>query len=264
MSRDRTPLEIEYQPIVNLATGQLSGFEALLRWPHPTYGLISPGEFIPLAEDTGLILPLGEWVLKTACHQIQHWQQVFPQRHLNLAVNISGRQLLKPNFVYSVDQVLQDIGFKPSHLTLEVTESTALENFQETAVILNQLRALGLEIAIDDFGTGHSCLSRLHSFSAKSLKIDRDFVRQMGDTGKRSEVVKAIIAVAHSLNMQVVAEGIETVGQLNRLRALNCDQGQGYYFSRSLPCSEVTEMLTKAPDWPNWIERADSLAPRLN
>ncbi|MBE9080251.1 EAL domain-containing protein [Romeria aff. gracilis LEGE 07310] len=261
MNQDRTPFRIEYQPIITMETGQLDGFEALVRWIHPEQGLISPSEFIPLAEDTDLILELGEWVLKNACRQVQQWRQNRPYQALNIAVNISGRQLLKPDFACEVSEILQDLGLNPSSLTLEITESIALESFQETVGALNQLRANGIQIAIDDFGTGYSCLSRLHSFGASSLKIDRAFISQMGDTGERSEIVEAIIAVAHSLKMRVVAEGIETVGQLDRLRALDCDWGQGYYFSRSLPSSAVDELLKKAP---NWIESADRLAPRLN
>ena len=239
-------LELYYQPIISLTTGTITGFEALLRWQHPTRGFISPNEFIPVAEDTGMIMSIGRWVLREACRQMCAWQAAFPQS-LTIAVNISGQQFIQPDLVEQIEQILQITGFDGNRLKLEITESVLITNAQEVALILEQLKALGVKFAIDDFGTGYSSLSRLYELRVDTLKIDRSFIERM-DLSEGTEIVQAIIALAHSLNIQVTAEGVETEAQLATLKSLGCDEGQGYFFSRPQPGS-VAQNLLASPPW---------------
>ncbi len=237
--------QVYYQPIVSLASGRIKGFEALVRWQHPIRGLVSPMEFIPIAEETGLIVPLGYWVLRSACYQMRVWQERFPTTPpLTISVNLSSKQFLQPNLIEQIDKVLQETGLSACSLRLEVTESAIMENTETAATMLLQLRNLGIEIYIDDFGTGYSSLSYLQRFPVNALKIDRSFVSHMGVDGEDSEIVQTIIMLAHKLGIDVIAEGVETQEQLAQLRELCCSQAQaqGYLFSKPLN-SQATESL---------------------
>lgn len=244
--------QLYYQPLINLETGRVCGFEALLRWTHRTRGSIPPHQFIPVAEATGLINPLGHWVFQEACRQMYRWQLMFPQLSpqlsLTISVNLSVQQLLQPFLLEEIDQVLQETGLAPGSLRLEITESVMMENAQQTAAILLQISRRGICLAIDDFGTGYSSLSRLCSFSVNSLKIDRSFIRHM-DSREQLEIVRASIMLAHSLGIQVTAEGIETAAHLSTLRTLGCEEGQGYYFARPMNSQAAQDLLATAPQW---------------
>jgi EAL domain-containing protein (putative c-di-GMP-specific phosphodiesterase class I) len=245
---------VVYQPIVELSTGEIAGFEALVRWNHPKRGLISPGQFIPLAEETGLIIALDHYVLREACTQIQAWHDLFPDRELMLSANLSSKQFLQLDLVARVEATLLHTGLPPASLKLEITEGVLMNDPEAAAVLLQSLRDLGIRLSIDDFGTGYSSLSYLHSFPLNTLKIDQSFVKRMEDNGTEhgqgGEIVTTIVQLARNLRMDVIAEGIETAHQLERLRAIDCDFGQGYFFSRPIPASEVEKMLASSVSWP--------------
>jgi diguanylate cyclase (GGDEF)-like protein len=235
-------LEVFYQPQATLEDGRVIGMEALVRWRHPVRGMVSPAEFIPLAEETGLIIPLGDWVLRTACAQLKAWMtQGLPQ--LRVAVNLSVRQLLQKDFTSSVETVLADTGLPAHLLELEITESTLMENAQDTLTALHRLRALGVRLSIDDFGTGYSSLSYLKRFPVDIIKIDRSFVRDVPQDADDAAIVTAIIALAHSLRLEVVAEGVETEAQLHFLRARRCDLLQGYHLSPAIPAEQFAQLI---------------------
>ncbi|MBD1915322.1 MULTISPECIES: EAL domain-containing protein [Cyanophyceae] len=238
---------LHYQPIVSLATGQVRGFEALVRWQHPTRGLISPLEFIPVAEETGLIGPIGWWVLETACQQLMHWQTVSQAVPLTMNVNLSAIQLKQAELIERLEAVLQATQIPRHCLKLEITESCILDTFTSEAQSLKRLKALGVRLCIDDFGTGYSSLSRLHEFPIDTLKIDRSFVQRLSPTGTDPqtslETVQMILTLAHSLNIDVVAEGIETAAELDILKALGCESGQGYWFAPPLVTASAAQWL---------------------
>jgi diguanylate cyclase (GGDEF)-like protein len=237
---EKEELCVYYQPIVSLAGRELYGFEALVRWQHPERGLILPDEFIPLAEETSLILPLGLQVLREACNQLRTWQQRSPSnRDLIMSVNLSGKQLNQPDLIERIQEVLQECQIKPWHLKVEITETVVMENPEVAAVTLGKLRNLGVRLSIDDFGTGYSSLSYLNRFPVDTLKIDRSFVTSMNEADENLQIVKTIVTLAGNLGMQVVAEGIETEKQLNELRLLKCQYGQGYLFSKPLDVMEA-------------------------
>jgi diguanylate cyclase (GGDEF)-like protein len=243
---ERQEFCLHYQPIVKVATGRLYGFEALVRWQHPERGLVSPMEFIPVAEETGLIVPLGRWVLEEACRQVREWQYQSPEyRSLTLSVNLSGKQLNDPKLVQQVKDILLETEFDPRRLKLEITESVIMENAEAATSLLRQLRALGLQLSIDDFGTGYSSLSYLHRFPVTNLKIDRSFVSRMGLGDENLEIVRTIVMLARNLRMEVVAEGIETQEQHAQLKALGCHYGQGYLFSRPLAPEAARAFIEK-------------------
>ncbi|MDI6812302.1 MAG: EAL domain-containing protein [Desulfitobacteriaceae bacterium] len=239
---DKEEFIIHYQPVISLSNGMIVGVEALVRWLHPHKGLIPPGQFIPIAEDTGLIVPLGKWVLRTACAQAAAWQMHgYP---LRMAVNLSARQFRQPNLAETIKEVLAETSLEPHLLELEITESIAAQDIDLTISILNDLKAMGIHISIDDFGTGFSSLSYLRSFPIDTLKIDKSFVKDIrpehGD-----EIVTAIIDLAQNLQLRVIAEGVETEEQLAFLKGKHCDEIQGYIFSKPLPSSDVNTLLCR-------------------
>ena len=240
---ERAELFLEYQPIVALETGRIAGFEALLRWQHPTLGMVAPPDFITVAEATGAIVPIGEWVLEESCRQTREWQKSCPQNPpLYISVNLSVKQFTQPNLVEQVAIALHNAGLDPSGLKLEITESMLMS--ADSAIrMLSQLHALGVGISIDDFGTGYSSLSYLHRLPIGNLKIDRSFVISMSANRESFEIVRTIITLAQSLNLTIVAEGIETNEQLQMLRDLNCQYGQGHFFSKALKVEWAASLL---------------------
>ncbi|HEY5074645.1 MAG TPA: EAL domain-containing protein, partial [Pyrinomonadaceae bacterium] len=247
---EREELRVYYQPIVALENGQLAGFEALIRWQHPERGFINPSDFIPLAEDTGLIVPLGLWILKRACQQLCQWQWQSPaNRSLFMSVNLSGKQVAQPDLVENIRDILDETHVDAKHLKLEITESAVMENAEMAARLLKRLKALGVQLSIDDFGTGYSSLSYLHRFPVNTLKIDRSFVGRIGEAAENIEIVRTVISLAENMGMEVVAEGIETLSQLTQLRKLKCQYGQGYLFSRPVDAQSVSSWISKKPHW---------------
>jgi diguanylate cyclase (GGDEF)-like protein len=239
---ERNELMVYYQPVARSKDGLVTGVEALVRWQHPKRGLVSPVEFIPMAEETGLIIPLGEQVLKMACAQVKAWRDASGS-DLHVAVNLSARQLEKADLVETVEQVLHDTGLPPSALMLEITESVLMEHARDTIVTLHRLRGLGVRLAIDDFGTGYSSLGYLKRFPTDTLKVDRSFVQDMIHDQDAGAIVTGIIALAHSLRLMVIAEGVETVDQRDALIALGCDYLQGYLLSQPVPPAEFEANL---------------------
>jgi len=233
-----------YQPIMDLQNNEIAGFEALVRWHSPKRGLVFPDQFIPLAEETGLINPLGTWILKEACQQMQTWQQRFTNLpSLWISVNLSGRQFLEKNFVDSVQRILHETQFNPRRLKLEITESIIMHDIEGILEQLHDLKALGIQISIDDFGTGYSSLSYLHRFPVDTLKIDQSFVHGIEENGDNSDITRAIVDLSHNLGMNVIAEGIETSFHLEFLRAIGCEYGQGYFFSKPIASQDVKDFL---------------------
>jgi len=236
---------VYYQPIVSLQTGRLAGFEALVRWNHPRRGLVSPADFIPVAEETGLIVPIGEWVLNEACAHVRQWQIDSPShRSLSLSVNLSARQVAQPDLLDRIKEALQTSKLNPHCLKLEITESVVMENAEAAALMFKQLRSLGVQLSIDDFGTGYSSLSYLHRFPLNYLKIDRSFVMRL-TTDNDNAIVRTISTLARNLGMEVIAEGIETEEQYQQLKMLGCEYGQGYLFSRPVDSDSVQHLLTQ-------------------
>ncbi len=238
-----------YQPIVCLETGQIAGFEALLRWQHPQRGLLQPATFIPIAEETGLINTIGNWVVRQACRQLQQWQQEWQHQPfvaptLTISVNLAAQQFAQPNLVEQIDRILTDVGLPPHCLTLELTESAIMEHAQAAATVLKQLRERHIRLSIDDFGTGYSSLSYLHSFPVDALKIDRSFIQRLDGTPETLSLVPLIIEIAKAMNMKVIAEGIETQRQLEQLQLLQCKLGQGFLFSQPLPSDQIVHLIT--------------------
>ncbi|WP_253274140.1 EAL domain-containing protein [Myxosarcina sp. GI1] len=242
--------ELHYQPIISLITGQLAGFEALVRWQSPKRGFVSPGAFIPIAEETGLIVPLGKWILETACCQLSQWQQQFDGNDsLLISVNLSSRQFAQPDLVEQVEHILVSSNLDAKNLKLEITESMVMDNVEDTIVLLNRLKNLGIKLSMDDFGTGFSSFSYLHRFPMDTLKIDRSFVSNMSNGTKNQEIVSTIVMLAHKLNMDVIAEGIETETEKQILQSLNCEYGQGYFFAKPLTIVNATKLLADKKSW---------------
>jgi diguanylate cyclase (GGDEF)-like protein len=237
---EQNELELYYQPILNLRSNVITGFEALARWRHPVNGMVPPTVFIPIAEDTGLIQPLGEWALREACRSAAHWPS-----NLNIAVNLSPVQFSAPNLSEVVRHVLAETGLEPHRLELEITEGVFMANNESTLSTLRQLKQLGARISLDDFGTGYSSLSYLRSFPFDKIKVDRSFVSDLGEGTEHVVIVQAVVSIARALGMTTLAEGIETVGQHEFLAALDCDEGQGYLFSPPVPIEKVPEMIAK-------------------
>jgi EAL domain-containing protein (putative c-di-GMP-specific phosphodiesterase class I) len=241
---ERHELRVHYQPLIDLATDRIVGFEALVRWQHPIRGLVPPLAFIPLAEETGLIVPLGRWVLETACRQATKWRDARPSGpRLLMSVNLSARQFVQPDLVDQVDAILSETGMDPSTLELEITESVVMDQSEVGIRTLSRLRDMGVRLVLDDFGTGYSSLSYLKHLPLDTIKIDRTFVAGLESEADRS-IVEAVIALAHGLRITVVAEGIETEAQFELLRAMGCDVGQGYLFARPLPGGDAGRLLS--------------------
>ena len=247
---ERREFVLHYQPVVALAEGRLSSFEALVRWHHPERGLVRPDLFIPTAEETGLILPLGNWVLEEACRTMRDLHKRFPHSdHVAVAVNLSGRQFEDGELMGSVQRALETSELSPERLELEMTESVVMARTRENAARLHSLRDLGIRLLIDDFGTGYSSLSSLQSFPLDSLKIDRSFVSRMEFEAEKREIVRTIVSLARTLEMSVVAEGIETPEQLAMLRELGCEYGQGYFFSSAVDSASIADWMERPPRW---------------
>jgi EAL domain-containing protein (putative c-di-GMP-specific phosphodiesterase class I) len=239
---ERKEFSLHYQPKVKLGTGEISGAEALLRWTHPTRGLVSPASFIPVAEDCGLILPIGQWVLREACQQARTWLDAgLPMG--TIAVNISSMEFRDDNFLESVFAILSETGLDPKSLELELTESVLMKRAESAASVLKTLRNRGVQIAVDDFGTGYSSLSYLRKFPIDALKIDQSFVRQITSAPDDSTIVTAVISLGRSLKLRVVAEGVETQEELEFLQARLCDEAQGFYFSRPVLPQQFVNLL---------------------
>ncbi|HEY9705460.1 MAG TPA: diguanylate cyclase, partial [Allocoleopsis sp.] len=276
---ERKEFILNYQPIVDLKTGELLGFEALIRWQHPERGFISPLEFIPVAEETGLIVPIGLWVLEQSCQQMQFWQENVTactersrsvNSSLTISVNLSVKQFDQSNqLVEQIKAILHENKCDAENLKLEITETLLMENKDTANQLLFQLKGLGIELNMDDFGTGYSSLSYLHRFPIDTLKIDRAFINLMGNNAEDSAIVNTIITLAHNLDMTVTAEGVETVEQLIKLQLMGCDYGQGYYFSRPVNKEKATELIKQnsefRTDWQiNWNEAQLKLAEKIN
>jgi diguanylate cyclase (GGDEF)-like protein/PAS domain S-box-containing protein len=241
---ERHEIVPHYQPMVRLDTGELLGFEALARWHHPSRGVILPDQFIPLAEETGLVEAIGGQMLGDACRHACEWQRRHPRPvPIGISVNVSTRQLSQASIVAAVERVLRDTGLDPRTLSLEITESALMHNLKAGAGVLERLRAMGVGLHLDDFGTGYSSLAYLHSFPADAIKVDRSFVSRMDRAPPQAAIVKAIVSLAHNLGMEVVAEGVETDPQAEALRALGCRRAQGFLFSRPLPADELEPLL---------------------
>jgi diguanylate cyclase (GGDEF)-like protein/PAS domain S-box-containing protein len=255
---ERQEWVVHYQPIVDLQTRGLAGFEALARWRHPGRGLLMPDLFIPTAEETGLIRPLGMWILREACRQMRDWHDKFHyQPPLGIAVNLSTRQLADPDLPEQVRRVLDETGLAPSSLTLEITESALMQSLQAGAAVLQELHEMDVHLDVDDFGTGYSSLAYLQSFPVQTLKVDRSFVCCMHAGAQQAEIVRAIVGLAHNLGMDVTAEGVETPQQIESLRALKCRRAQGYYFSRPMPAQDAERLVVEGPP-AFWDERSAS------
>ena len=239
---DRGEFQLHFQPQVDIRSGRITGTEALLRWKHPEIGLVSPGEFIPLAEETGLIIPIGEWVLCASCIQNKALQDMgLPPKRV--AVNISSLQFRQQSLIKTITNALKVSGLDPAYLEIELTESAIMKNMEESSRLLGELKSMGLRVAIDDFGTGYSSLAYLKRFPLDILKIDRSFIRDIPADNDNAAIAAAIIAMAHSLNLDVIAEGVETEEQFAFLRDQGCDSVQGFLFSPALPGEEIESYL---------------------
>ena len=262
---EREEFEIHYQPILNLETQAIKGFEALIRWRHPTRGIVSPDEFIPTAEESGLILPLGRWILIESCRQLRAWQNVLPQAaSLMVSVNLSSKQFLQSDLAEQVLEALESTGLASRCLKLEITESYLIENSDKAVKVMNRLREIGVELSLDDFGTGYSSLSYLHRLPVNSLKIDRSFVSQMSESEEHSEIVRTIVRLAQNLKMDVIAEGIETAEQLDQLNELNCGFGQGYLFARPMDAEMAEAFINENSETLSVVDHQPVIDLELN
>jgi EAL domain-containing protein (putative c-di-GMP-specific phosphodiesterase class I) len=239
---EKNEFQLYYQAKRDIRSGQITGMEALLRWQHPDLGTVTPMQFIPVAEETGLIVPIGKWVLKTACLQNMAWQE-HGGRPLNIAVNLTARQFFDDNLQRDLAKILAETRMDASLLELEITESLLMRDVDKTLRILTELKNMGIRIAIDDFGTGYSSLSTLKKFPVDTIKIDRSFIREITSAGDDKQLTEAIIGVGRTLSMTVVAQGVETKEQADFLRHKACDEFQGFYFNKPIPADQITELL---------------------
>ncbi|MEO0827081.1 MAG: EAL domain-containing protein [Cyanobacteria bacterium J06639_16] len=248
---------LHYQPIMSLNGGNVVGFEALVRWHHPKRGLLSPQQFIPLAEETGLIIPLGEWICQSACHQVRQWKTQFPSQLLMMGINISGRQFEQPELIGHLAQSIRDSGIEGAELKLEITESMVMGNVEVAIDLMLRLKSLGCTLGLDDFGTGYSSLNHLRRFPVDILKIDLSFVQRMDESREDHEIIRTIISLGHTLGMDLIAEGVETPAQAEALRSMDCEFGQGYYWAKPLPVEDATALLWRQESLADLVSRAD-------
>ncbi|MEO5580865.1 MAG: EAL domain-containing protein [Gemmatimonadaceae bacterium] len=247
---ERAEFRLHYQPLVSLRTGRITGLEALVRWEHPDRGLLQPADFIAVAEETGLIVPVGRWVLNEACRQLMVWQTLHPRDEpLTIGINLSARQFSQSDLIDQISRAIADTGIAPHSLRLEITESAIIDKGNHATTVLSQIRQLGAQVYLDDFGTGYSSLSYLHGLPIDALKIDRMFVSSMDADEKSLRLVRTILTIARIVGVRAEAEGISTAEQLRELRSLNCEQGQGYLFSAPIPGEAVGELLLADPVW---------------
>ena len=247
---ERNELSMNYQPLVSLEDGSLMGVEALLRWHHSDYGLIPPNKFIPIAEESGLIMPITVWILQETTNQLARWQKISPRyKDLVVSVNISGKHLSNDDLLDDVENALAISKISSHTLKLEITESAAMENAEHSINVLNRLKQLGVQLSIDDFGTGYSSLSYLHRLPFDTLKIDRSFVYSVGESGENSEILQTIVSLAKNLKKKLIAEGIETEAQLTLLQNLGCDYGQGYLMAKPMTKEKMEAALYESRNW---------------
>jgi EAL domain-containing protein (putative c-di-GMP-specific phosphodiesterase class I) len=246
---EREELRLHYQPIVRLETGEIRSCEALLRWEHGQHGMLPPGEFVHLAEDSGLVVPIGHWTIVAACRQLAAWNDGYPGRPMRCSVNLSSRQLDTGDLTAIVARAIEETGIDPDWMWFEITESTLMRETTEAIATMRRLRDLGVHLAIDDFGTGYSSLAYLRRFPVEALKIDRSFVAGLGANDEDTTIVRAVVDLAHALRLTAVAEGVETESQLERLRAVGCDLAQGWYFGMPSPANAVPDPRSGA-EWP--------------
>jgi diguanylate cyclase (GGDEF)-like protein len=257
---ENSELRVYYQPLVDLSARRPVGMEALVRWQHPERGLIAPGEFIPVAEESGLIADLGLWVLRASCRQVAEWQRDYGVP-LGVCVNVSGSQIAQPAFAGQVSEIVSATGLAPHTLGLEITESVLIEEADAPITVLTDLRELDIRLVLDDFGTGYSSLSYLQRFALDGLKIDRSFVQALGSNGNGPPIAEAIVAMAHTLGLGVVAEGVETEQQATLLRKLGCTLGQGFLFAKPMPAERMASYLTEFPAVYGWGDPETALTP---
>jgi EAL domain-containing protein (putative c-di-GMP-specific phosphodiesterase class I) len=258
---DRGELELHYQPIVGLRDGSIMAIEALLRWRHPEYGLTSPTSFIPVAEESQLIVPVGRWVIEEACNKVAEWQSLQPDAApVRIAVNLSGRQIGDPQLLPTVSAAIEASGIDPPTLSFELTESVLFEESGVSEPIMRSLRGIGVRLVLDDFGSGFSSLGYLKRFPLDGIKLDRSFIENVADGLTDAQIVKAVVEMARALGLEIVAEGVETADQLAAVRNLGCHQAQGFYFMPPLPAEEVPGVLAQSP-WRNLVEAADKAQP---
>jgi EAL domain-containing protein (putative c-di-GMP-specific phosphodiesterase class I) len=247
---ERGEFEVYYQPLIALDSGRVTELEALLRWNHPARGIVAPLDFIPLAEEIGLIIPIGNWVLTEACRQVREWQQRYPRPDpLSLSVNLSVKQFAQPDFVAHTAGIVRASGLDAHCLKLEITESIAIDDPERTRGMLDELRSLGVRMYLDDFGTGYSSLGQLHRLSLDAIKIDRSFVMRMDEGPMHLQLVHTVRDLARNIGVSVIAEGVESTAQLEVLRGLGCESAQGYLFSRPVPAGETARLLERDPRW---------------
>jgi EAL domain-containing protein (putative c-di-GMP-specific phosphodiesterase class I) len=239
----REEFELHYLPIIEIGSGEIKGFEALVRWDRPHLGLVPPGDFIPVAEESGLIVPMGEWILGEACRQAAKWQADLPERGLTVSVNLSARQLAQRDIAETVALALQEAEADPAGLVIELTETVLLDDVEQAARTLGALRDIGVLLSMDDFGTGYSSLSNLRSFPFDKIKIDRSFIKELPDDADSVAIVRAVAGLAKNLNMATTAEGVETAAQMELVRRLGCTQMQGFYFSRPREAAQIARLL---------------------
>jgi EAL domain-containing protein (putative c-di-GMP-specific phosphodiesterase class I) len=256
---ERNELVLHYQPIVRLSTGRLMGVEALVRWRHPERGLIPPSDFIPIAEESGLIVPIGEWVLEAACRQAAVWQKIHPP--LAICVNLSSVQIEQEALASDVKRVLDQTGLDPRSLVLEITETVLMQDVESTSQRLDELKELGVQLAVDDFGTGYSSLQYLRGFPIDILKIAKSFIDGVAGASDESALARAIIDLGDSFQLRVVAEGIEHPDQLDRLRRLGCELGQGFFFAKPMEADALAELLAAPDSLPHAAPPSPGRAP---
>lgn len=245
LAMENDQFHLVYQPIVHLDSGRIYGFEALLRWQHPTKGVVSPLDFIPLAEEIGIVVPIGEWVLREACLELARWRRLPDLGNLFISVNLSRKQLHCPNLVETIREIIQETNLPPTAIKLEITESAIMEDMDLAVIILGQIRDLGIDLHIDDFGTGYSSLSCLHNFPVSGMKIDQSFIHNVVDNPNYTAIINAIVTLAHNLRLGLIAEGVETFDQMSMLKSMGCDFAQGYFFQRPLSCDQALEYAQK-------------------